>query len=193
MKPKIKELKTLYILIVSIDTQEDVDKLINNTKYYTGGEIMIFNKGDIKSINLRETNCSYYFLIPKEVTKTQIWSNAFKEVEIENYSNFVFSEESFNIECNIDQFLRRSKCKNLTFIKNKEGFSEYLFSVVKEDIPLFINELNKEDAKIQDVYKKMNFISLWEEKSTENDDEIILEYHMIDYDDGSDFSLITEE
>jgi len=193
MKPRIKESKTLYILDVSIDTEEDIKRLTNNVKYYTGGEIMIFNKGEIKSINLRETNCSYYFLAPKEAIKKQIWSSAFKEVKSEDYSNFIFSDESFNVECNIDEFLRRSKCKNLTFIKNKEGFSEYLFSVVKEDVPLFLSELNKENAKVQDVYKKMNFISLWEEKSTENDDEIILEYHMVDYDDGSDFSLVIDE
>ena len=43
------------------------------------------------------------------------------------------------------------------------------------------------------VFKKMNFVPLWEEKSTEDEDEIVLEYNMIDYDDGSDFPMIRED
>ncbi len=68
-----------------------------------------------------------------------------------------------------------------------------MFSLVSEDIGVFLQEINKEDYKIQEVFKKINFVPLWEEKSTEEEDEIVLEYNMIDYDDGSDFPMIRKD
>ena len=196
LKPKINQKKILYLLTVSIDTKEDIERLKTNSKYYTDGDIMLFNKGEIKSINLKDLGCSYYYLVPPEAQNFQIWSSAFQEergVNLENYSNVIFSDESFTLESELTEYYRRTKFKNMSFMKNKDGFSEYMFSLVSEDIGVFLQEINKEDYKIQEVFKKINFVSLWEEKSTEDEDEIVLEYNMIDYDDGSDFPMIRED
>ena len=196
LKPKINQKKVLYLLNVSINTEEDVEKLKNNSKYYSDGDVMLFNKGEMKSINLRDLGCSYYFLVPPEAKDFQIWTSAFQKergVNLENYSNVIFSDETFSLECEITQFLKRSKFKDISFMKNKDGHSEYMFSIVSEDIGIFLQEINKEDFKIQEIFKKMNFVSLWEEKSTEDEDEIVLEYNMADYDDGSDFPMIRED
>ena len=196
LKPKINQKKILYLLNVSIDTEEDIERLKNNNKYYSDGDIMLFNKGEIKSINLKDLGCSYYYLIPSEVQDFQVWTSAFQQergINLENYSNVIFSDESFTLESDLSQYYKRTKFKNLSFMKNKEGHSEYMFSLVSEDIPNFLQEINKEDFKIQEVFKKLNFVSMWEEKSTEDEDEIVLEYSMVDYDDGSDFPMIRED
>ena len=196
LKPKINQKKVLYLLNVSINTEEDVERLKNNSKYYSDGDIMLFNKGEMKSINLKDLGCSYYFLVPPEAKDFQIWTSAFQKergVNLENYSNVIFTDEMFTLECEITQFLKRSKFKDISFMKNKDGHSEYMFSIVSEDIGIFLQEINKEEFKIQEIFKKMNFVSLWEEKSTEDEDEIVLEYSMADYDDGSDFPMIRED
>ncbi len=196
LKPKINQKKILYLLSVSIDTEKDIERLKNNSKYYSDGDIMLFNKGEIKSINLKDLGCSYYYLIPPEVQNFQVWTSAFQEergINLDNYSNIIFSDETFTLESDLSQYYRRTKFKNLSFMLNKDGHSEYMFSLVSEDIPNFLQEINKEDFKIQEVFKKMNFVSLWEEKSTEDEDEIVLEYSMVDYDDGSDFPMTRED
>jgi len=195
LKPKINDKKMLYLLVVSIDTREDIEKLKNNVKYYVDGDVMLFNKGSIKSVNLRDLDCSFYYLVPQDAKNSQIWMSAFQEegVSLQNYSNVVFSDETFTLESELTEYYRRVKFKNVSFMKNKDGFSDYLFSLVSEDIGVFFQEIKKEDFKIQDVFKKINLVSLWEEKSSEDDNEIVIEYSMNDYDDGSDFPMIRED
>ena len=195
LKPKINDKKMLYLLVVSIDTIEDIEKLKNNVKYYVDGDVMLFNKGSIKSVNLRDLGCSFYYLVPQDAKNFQIWMSAFQEegVSLQNYSNVVFSDETFTLESELTEYYRRVKFKNVSFMKNKDGFSDYLFSLVSEDIGVFFQEIKKEDFKIQDVFKKINLVSLWEEKSSEDEDEIVIEYSMNDYDDGSDFPMIRED
>ena len=196
LKPKINNKPILYLLIFSIEFEEDIERLKKNVKYYKGGEVMLFNKGSLRNINLRDIGCSYYYLVPPEAQDSQIWTSAFSQengVKLENYSNVVFSDDSFELETEITQYLERSKYKDISFMRNKDGHSEYLFSLVSEDIPNFLQDINKENAKIQEVFNKMNFVSLWEEKSTEDEDEIVIEYNMTDYDDGSDFPMIRED
>ena len=88
--------KILYILYVSINTEEEMEKLKNNTKYYTDGDIMIFNSGDIKNINLKDIGCSFYYLVPQETEKDfQVWLSSFsqdKGIKLEDYSNIIFSD-----------------------------------------------------------------------------------------------------
>lgn len=197
LKPKINDKKILYLLIVSINSEEDIDKLKNNTKHYMSEDIMIFNKGEIRNLNLKDIGCSYYYLVPSEAENFKIWLSAFNNqngIKLEEYSNIVFSDESFFLENNLDEFSKRSKFKNLTFLKSSNnGFSDYLFSLVTEDVPIFLEKINQENFKIQEIFKNMNFVSLWEEKTTEDEDEIVLEYNMVDYDDGSDFPMLKDE
>ena len=199
IKPKINDKKKLYILFVSINTEEEIDKLKNNVKYYTEGDIMIFNSGDIKNINLKDIGCSFYYLVPPETKKENVWLSSFsqdKGIKLEDYSNVIFSTENFYIESDIEKFLERSNYKDLSFLRNKEGLSDYLFSIVSEDIQPFLKavvEESKDKFEIQKVFKKMNFVSMWVENSTEDENEIVLEYNMVDLDDGSDFPLIIED
>jgi len=81
-------------------------------------------------------------------------------------------------------------------LKNKEGLSDYLFSIVSKDIQVFLQTIvdeSKENYDIQKVFKKLNLVSMWTENCSEEEDEIVLEYNMVDFDDGSDFPLIIED
>ena len=199
IKPKINDKKILYILYVSINTEDEMEKLKNNTKYYTDGDIMIFNSGDIKNINLKDIGCSFYYLVPQETEKEKVWLSSFspdKGIKLEDYSNIIFSTEKFCIESNMEHFIKRSKYKDIAFLKNKEGLSDYLFSIVSEDIQVFLQTIvneSKENYDIQKVFKKLNLVSMWTENCSEEEDEIVLEYNMVDFDDDSDFPLIIED
>jgi GT2 family glycosyltransferase len=182
----LMNLKTLYTVICSINNEEDFERLSKNLKNFTGGDVVVFNKGENNRLNLQKLNCNYYYHVDKDTSDTEIMKSSISNSGGENYSNFVFFDNQFQIVENIDDFLEASKYKN-SCLSLKEGKPELsLFSIVHDNKNTFIE--NKED--IEEYLKKVNTKASWNSKTTETDEETILEYFKMGYDDGADFPLI---
>lgn len=198
MKNIITEKKSLLVLTAEINGEDDIDKIKNNLKYYKNCEILIFNKGSLKHINIRKLNCDYYYTVNEESDDYELWKNCFGIVKLENYNNIIFSKNNFSIESNIDEFLERSRFKNMCFLQEDE-FDLSLFSIMTQSVGVFVTQceeylkkekepnLMKEIKK--NVFKKVNMTSVWKTDKTEDDNEIVLEYSKTENDNGEDFPM----
>ena len=190
IKPKIfSQKKTLYLVVANIKDQESLEKLKNNISFYKKGEILILNKGILRNINLKYLNCEYYFNIDENSPIENIWLSGLSQVDLSAYSNVVFSDDSFELVDNIDNFLERSLYKNNCFCRKENKYDLSLFSLVIEIIPHFSEKL-KQKEDIEKYLKEVHTRISWIAKIEENDEETILTYEKPGYDDGEDFPMI---
>ncbi len=190
LKPKVSTRNfTFYTVISEINDKKDVEDLNKNLEHFKNGEIVIFNRGSYQNINLKSLKCDYYFLVENKTSNIEIWKAAFKNIDITNYSNFVFCENKFEIIDPIEDFLTRSLYKNTCFLQKKNELVLDLFSIVSENIAIFINSLNSKEVKLQELLRKISIKTIWSCKEEETDEEFIVEYFKNGYDDGKDIPI----
>jgi len=189
MKTKNLDGKTLTICVVKMDKEGDLDKVKNNLKYFSKTEIMIFNNGELKNPNLRSLGCDHYYHVNGEPEVIKIWGTGLSSVDLNKYSNVVFTDLKYELVDDLDEFLERSRFNNVSFLKRGAEYDQSLFSVVAEDMNTFFGEISKEGGKVGDVMKKISMTPVWIENQTEEDDEIVLSYEKHGRDMGEDFPM----
>jgi GT2 family glycosyltransferase len=190
IKPKVsKKYLTFYTVLCEINNEDDLVKLNKNISYFKNGEISLFNTGTYQKINLKNIQCDYYFAVDKGKSEKDIWTISLQNVEINKYSNFVFSNNNFEIMDPIDEFLDRSLFKNTCFLEKVGDLNLSLFSIVAENIGHFINSINAGNADIKETLRKMAIKVIWNSKEEESEDEYILEYFKNGIDNGEDLPI----
>ena len=187
IKPRIMGIKrTLYTVICEINSEEDYERLRTNLSHFKRGDVVVYNSGDMKRINLRDLNCNYYYLISKETTPEEIMKSSIGNTGGEDYSNFLFCTNDFEIVGSIEEFLERAIYKNICMSMKDGQCDTSLFSILSENTPKFLE--NTEE--LSEHLKKINTRCLWNTKITETDEETCVEYFKIGLDNGEDFPLV---
>ena len=194
MKTKINNKKTLAIFVVKIDNSEELEKIKNNIKYFKNIEILIFNSGEKKHISSKELGYDFYYPVNEDLTPFILWKNGLGIIEFDNYNNIIFTNDNYYIESNIDEFLIRSRYKNLCFMKEENKFNTDLFNLTFDSIGTFIGKCNEVEKDLTEklptsILKEMSCTWLWDSEKTETDEEIIIEYNKHGKDEGEDFPL----
>ena len=190
LKPKIlRDYKTYYTVICELNNEEDLQNLQKNLLHYTKGQICILNKGEFNKINLKQLNCDYYFAVNKELENKQLWSESIKNINIQEYTNFVFCDSTFKIVDSVENFFDRAIFKNIAFIQDEKEIKDCLFSIVFENLTHFVNSINEKEYNFSNILKSMNTKVIWNTKEEEKEEEIIIEYFKNNYDDGEDIPI----
>ena len=190
IKPKIvNNNKSLCIMTCKIDDETSLEKVINNLNYFKNSESLVLNKGMLKNVNLKYLNCNYYFNIQEDAEMNKIWLSGLSQIDLSQYSNIIFADDTFEIVEPIDNFLERSLYKNCCFLRTEEEYDLSLFSLVLDTINSFAEKLN-ENKDIQEYLKEIHTKTIWLNKIEESDTEKTMTYEKIGYDDGEDFPMI---
>ena len=190
MKSKNLDAATLSICVVKIDTEKDLERARNNLKYFSKTEIVVLNNGELKNPSLRSLGCDNYHHFSGNHPVEKIWGSGLSGVDLNKYSNVVFTDLDYELVEDVDEFLERSRFNNVSFLKRGEEYSQSLFSVVTEDMNTFFGEISRDGGKIGDAMKKISLTPIWIENKTEEGDEIVLSYEKHGRDMGEDFPMI---
>jgi len=191
LKPKIKKNHiTYYTVICNINEEEDVKKLSNNVSYFKNGEICVINQGKLKKINHNLVPYDYYIPVEETNKIENLMLLSLSSIELSNYSNFIFYDNSFEIIKPIDEFFERCIYKNHCFCNKNEESDTSFFSIVLDNILDFGNKLKEENFVLEKFLKEINSRSHWISTVEETDEETIIEYSKIGLDDGEDYPLI---
>lgn len=191
IKPIVNRIKnTYYTFICDINNKEDLDKISVNISYLLDGEVCVINTGDMKKISHKLLDYDYYFLADKDQDIKTLMLFSLSNIKLEDYTNFVFLNDSFEIVDTINDFLERAVYKNISFCKKNKEYDTSLFSLNLDSIMDFGNSIKEENFDLQDYLKKINTVSVWDSSLEENEDETILTYYKQGLDDGRDYPLI---
>ena len=187
MKPRIiSGRRTLFTVVCEINNEDDLERLKNNLTHFKEGDVVIFNSGSMKRLNMRDFNCNYYYMVHEDTQTIDILKSSISNSGGEEYTNFVFCNNDFEIVDSIEEFLERATYKNICMSLKEEKMDTSLFSIVRENGQGFLE--NQEDLEV--YLKKINTRVLWNSKITETDEELIVEYFKMGLDDGGDFPLM---
>ena len=189
MKNKNLERKILSLCILKIDDEDEMERVKNNLKYFSETEIMIFNSGELKNPNLRSLGCDYYYHVSGDILDIKVWAAGISNIDLKSYSNIIYTDLSFELLDNIDEFIERSRFNNVSFLKRGGEFDLSLFSIVSEDTGMFLNESSKEGSSPGSVMKKISVTPIWIENQSEEGDEIVLSFEKHGRDMGEDFPM----
>ena len=167
-----------------------MDKISVNISYLLDGEVCVINTGDMKKISHKLLDYDYYFLADKDQDIKTLMLFSLSNIKLEDYTNFVFLNDSFEIVDTINDFLERAVYKNISFCKKNKEYDTSLFSLNLDSIMDFGNSIKEENFDLQDYLKKINTVSVWDSSLEENEDETILTYYKQGLDDGRDYPLI---
>ncbi len=191
IKPKMRRRNTYYTVICTINDEEDLRKVGNNISHFVEGDICVLNKGSMKRISHKQLPYDYYYPIENSnVCEKDLMTFSISSIELGNYTNFVFCDDSFEIVENVNEFLERSIYKNICFSQKNGEYDTTLFSLVVDHIVDFANQTKEENFNFQESFKKYNLKFLWISKIQENEEETIIEYLKPGLDDGEDYPLV---
>ena len=191
IKQKIrKEKSTYYTIICDINDEDDIEKIVKNISYFKNGEICIINKGKMKKISHKIIPYDFYMPVENMDKAETLMLLSLSNIELSNYSNFVFCDDSFEITEPITEFLERCIYKNHCFCKKNNEYDTSFFSVVLDHIVEFGNGLKEENFVLKDYLKNTSTRSHWISTIQEKDEETIIEYSKPGLDDGEDYPLI---
>ena len=195
MKSKLNNRKSIAIFTVKLNNKEDLIKLQNNIKYFRNTEILIFNSGEMKHISSKDLNYDYYYLVDEDIELYNLWKNVFNIIDLKDYNNIIFTNDSYKLESDIDEFLQISKYKNLCFIREETSYNLDLFSLSVDTIGIFIEKCEKVEKDLMDkikteIFKFLNFSCVWICEKNETEEEIILSYKKSGEDNGEDFPMV---
>ena len=194
VREKLPLRKSLTVVVANINNKEDYCKIKNNISYIEDSKIVLVNTGELRNIDLFELKCNHYYPVSGEIDDIKCFMVGINSINLKDYSNIIFMNDSYKISSSIDDFTNLSKYKNCILIEkikeNNREFDKNIFSIVSSDLIPFIEECKKENVDLDSIMKKMNFVSIWEEKSEEEEEEIIISYRKRGKDDGRDFPIL---
>ena len=191
IKPKMRTRNTYYTVICEINDEEDLEKVAKNISHFVHGDICVLNKGSMKRISHKQLPYDYYYPVEDNGgSDKNLMAYSLSSIELGNYTNFVFCDDSFEIVENINEFLERSIYKNTCFSQKNGEYDTSLFSLVVDNIVDFANQTKEEKFDFQEYFKKCNAKFLWISKIEENDEETIIEYLKTGLDNGEDYPLV---
>lgn len=160
MKHKINDKKSLCIVSAEINFEDDIENLKNNLKFYKNCEILVFNKGEEKHIKTKDLGCDFHYPVNGDIETFEIWKNGLGLSKLEDFNNILFTDDSYTLKSDIDEFLERSRYKNLCHTRTGNKFDLSLFSIVTENLGIFMNhsengEMDEEKKRREEENKKI--------------------------------------
>ncbi len=135
---------TLMIILCKLDEQsqlEDIKNLISRFRVRDNLDVMLVNSGTLQKIKMSYLGVDYYYNINSDDNKFVSWLKLLSTVELNDYSNFIFSTDEYELDedDDIGAFLDVSKYKSSGYMLEENRIKSVLFSIYKTDLQQFNN------------------------------------------------------
>lgn len=158
-----KDLSTLIIILAEIDDEEklkEIKNLIDKFKK-NDNDIMLLNYGKLQQIKTSSLYLDYYYNIKEDDNKFITWLKFLTTIDINDYSNVIFSTDGYELEESdtIELFMVKSKYKSCGYLLNDNRIDTNLFSIYNSDM----NNFSMIVSEIYEKSKNNNSIDVIEE------------------------------
>ena len=104
--------------------------------------------------------CDFHYPVNGDIETFEIWKNGLGLSKLEDFNNILFTDDSYTLKSDIDEFLERSRYKNLCHTRTGNKFDLSLFSIVTENLGIFMNhsengEMDEEKKRREEEEKKI--------------------------------------